>query len=48
MRPVVINDQFLMTIRQALLSTVDAIEILLGMKRTSEIRKEHAELIGKK
>jgi hypothetical protein len=31
--------QFWLNIRQALLAQVDAIEVLLGMERTSDIRK---------
>lgn len=48
MRPVIIDDKFLLAIRQAALAVADAIEVLLGMKKTSEIRREWQELTGKK
>jgi hypothetical protein len=36
-----ILESYLLAQRQAMLSQVDAIEVMLGMERTSEIRKEH-------
>ncbi len=33
----------IMSIRQALLMAVDAIEVYFGMKRTSELRREERE-----
>ena len=35
--------RYLLSQRQALLAQVDAIEVLLGIERTSHIRKKHKE-----